>query len=137
MKSDYLPAMPLLDENRPFKFSLGAVFLRLLRSSCSAKTLAVSAAVSSFLMASDGVSNLDSFDGSRPGAATPSILSAASGFLLGWVCFLFLLEPGAFFRECVRPSDWSFDNRSRSRSLSVGDTGRMGITFSVEYGSLH
>ena len=128
--------MPLLDENSAFKFSLGAVFLRLLRPSCSAKTLAVSAAVSSFLMAFDGGSNLDSFNG-KPGPATPSVLVAASGFLLDWVCFLFLLEPGAFFRECVRPSDWSFDNRSRSRSLSVGDTGRMGITFSVEYGSLH
>lgn len=126
MKSDCLPAMPLLEENSAFKFSLGATFRRLLRSSCSARTLAVRAAVSSFLMASDGVSNLDSFD-----------LSAASGFLLDWVCFLFLFEPGAFFRECVSPSDWSFDNRSRSRSLSVGETGRMGITFSVEYGSLH
>ncbi len=53
MKSDCLPAMPLLDENNPFKFSLGAIFLRLLRSSCSAKTLAVRAAVPSFFMASE------------------------------------------------------------------------------------
>lgn len=131
MKSDCLPAMPLLDENRPFKFSLDAIFLRLLRSSCSTRTLAVSAAVSSFLMASDEVSGPAFLDG-KLGPATSSILSAASVSLLGRVCFLFLLEPGVFFRECVRPSDSSFDNRSRRRSLSAADTGRIGITFSVE-----
>lgn len=127
MKSDCLAAMPLLEENSPFKFSLGAIFRRLLRSACSTRTLAVSAAVSSFLMASDEVSIPVSVGG-RLGMAVSSILSAsASASLLGRACFRFLLEPGAFFRECVRPSDCNFDNRSRRRSLSVDETGRIGI----------
>ena len=127
MKSDCLAAMPLLEENSPFRFSFGAIFRRLLRSACSTRTLAVSAAVSSCLMASDDVSIAVLFGG-RLSPAVSSILSAsASASLLGPACFRFLLEPVAFFKECVRPSDCSFDNRSRRRSLSVDDTGRIGI----------
>ena len=132
MKSDCLPAIPLLEENRPFKFSLGANFRRLLRSSCSARTLAVSAAVSWFFIASDEVSVPVCFGGRLGPAVSSVLLASASASLLGRAVFRFLLEPGIFFRECVRPSDCSFVNRSRRRSLSIVDTGRIGIMFSEE-----
>lgn len=51
MKSVCFCAILLPEENNVFRFSLGAIFLRLFRSSCSARTLAVNDAVSWFLIA--------------------------------------------------------------------------------------
>lgn len=50
MKSACIFVPPLLDEKRPFKFSFSAVFRRLFRSFCSARTFAVREAVPAFLM---------------------------------------------------------------------------------------
>lgn len=136
IKSARLPSMPVLEENSVCKLSFGAIFRRLLRSSCSAKTLAVSDAVSSFLIAFDDGTVASPFNG-KSGPATTSATAVASPFLLSGAFFLFLPKLGAFFRECVRPVDCSLDSRSRRRSLSADEEGRIGITFSAKYVSLH
>lgn len=136
MKSDCLPAISLLEEKSPFRFSLGAIFLFLLRSSCSARTLAVNDAVPSFFIAFDDHSTAIAF-GANSKLVLGAAPSAGSVPLGEWAFFLFLPEPVAFFNEWVRPSDCSLDKRSRRRSLSAAVIGRIGIILSGEYASLH
>ena len=52
MKSPLVPEgfVGSREENRPFRFSLPACFLRLLRCSCSSRTFAVIEAVDAFLI---------------------------------------------------------------------------------------
>lgn len=52
-------------------------------------------------------------------------------------CFLRFLVPESFLRECVRPCSASFRPLDMRRCLSASFVGRMTITLSSVYGSLH
>lgn len=123
MKSKCFSSIPFLFENKLFTLSLPPSFLRLFRSSCSARTFAVSDAVSAFLMLLSGFS-LFVCVGLRGSSATVASSTVA-------VFFLFLPAPGAFFSECVRPWDFSAATRCSRRSLSVWEVGRIGMIFSA------
>ena len=142
MKSTCFSSIPFLFENKLFTLSFAPSFLRLFLSSCSASTLAVRDAVSAFLMLLSGFSLFACVLG-------PAFLVLFSGFLpfisvldstgrsvtvaslTVAVFFLFLPEPGAFFNECVRPWDLRLSMRCSRRSLSVWETGRIGMMFSA------
>ena len=51
--------------------------------------------------------------------------------------FRFLFDPGAFFRECVRPHSLRFFILAASLAASAGSVGRMGIMCSLANGVLH
>ncbi len=92
IKSKCFSSIPFLFENRLFTLSFAPSFLRLFRSSCSARTFAVKDAVSAFLILLSGFSPFLCC-GPRGSSATVAVF------------FLFLLAPGAFLRECVRSWD--------------------------------
>lgn len=129
MKSECFSSIPFLFENKLFTLSFAPSFLRLFRSSCSARTFAVKDAVFAFLMLLSGFS-LFVCVGSRGSSAAVASSTVA-------VFFLFLPAPGAFLRECVRPWDFRSWMRCSRRSLSVWEMGRMGMIFSVVKDWLH
>lgn len=126
------------DENKLFKLVLAPSFLRLLRSFSSSRTLAVKDAVAAFLIPPLGV-------------AVPLPGCGVAGFcnsLVAWTsvtvtvgtesttdraspCFFrFLPDPGAFFKQCVRPCSFSLLVRVTRRAASVVENGRIEITLS-------
>ena len=160
MKSPFLRiSFPEMVENRLCMFSfLPATLRRFLRSCSSSRTLAVNIAVAAFLIpfgtgavigvdvplsiallgTSCGVDVRDAgfgsgFEAGRSEEDSTSLDAVTSSFPF----FFRFLEPGAFLSECVRFCSAKFWARAISRSLSTSLTGRMGMTFSVLYGSLH
>lgn len=137
MKSACILVSPLLDENRPLRFSFSAVFRRLFRSFCSARTLAVREAVPEFrmpLVALPVVWLVGTAFGDLPLSAVAS--TAVVPFVMS-VFFLFFPAPGAFLRECVRPRSFSFDDLRFKRSLSLSEVGSIVMTSSGLYDLLH
>lgn len=129
MKSMCFSSIPFLFENKLLTLSLAPNFLLLFRSSCSASTLVVKDAVSWFLIL------LSDFDAGFSDEFVTSTSEGASSTVA--VFLLFLLLPGLFFRECVRPCSFSVWMRCSSRSFSVWDVGRTGMMSVVEYFLLH
>lgn len=118
-----------------------SIFRRFFFSFSSSSTRAVSNAVAAFLIPLEppgvGVDVLLRLavalvDFSVGFGSLPA--SAASPFA---AFFLRFFEPGAFFKECVRPCSASLCPRSMSCCLSASFVGRMGITLSGVYGSSH
>lgn len=137
---------------RLFRLSFAlSIFRRLFLSFSSSRTRAVSTAVEEFLIPVDapgvGVdvlllleaplcsSDLDGTAGlDSPGVASCSAAGVAASPL---AFFLRFFEPGAFFKEWLRPCSASFWPRAISRCLSASFCGRIGMTFSSAYDSLH
>lgn len=82
-----------VDENRLWIDSLPCIFCRLLRSSCSSRTLAVNIAVAAFLMPVD--EGVDAVWCEPFSFRAPFVLAVDS---FSSFCFRFF-DPGTFFRE--------------------------------------
>lgn len=128
------------DENRLLRFSFSPSFRRLAFSCSSASTFAVSDAVAAFLIPPLGVMVPSGFGATfkcfsvfrvAVSAEFNKFVSVASAF------FRFLPEPAAFFSECVSPSSLSFCARMTRRSISAATIGRILMTLSGVYDSLH
>jgi hypothetical protein len=104
------------------KLSLRPIILRRFFFSFSSfNTRAVSEAVAAFLMPFPLV----------PGVGVAFLISA-SVESSAVACFLRFFEPGAFFREWVRPCSASLAPRAIRRCLSSSLVGRIAITLSSE-----
>ena len=120
------PLGPL--ENSLCKFSFPSTFLRLAFACSSASTLAVNDAVDAFLIPLLGADT--PLDGLGVTLALSTGPSAASCKASAFLRFFFLLDPGAFLRECVRPCPLKRSARLTRRSFSASARGRMVITLS-------
>lgn len=152
MKSPLFPFLPTSppdpEENSPFRLSFMPSFCLFFRCSSSCITFAVSDAVAAFLMRLTGAG----VDAPLVGCGVPDLevscgvddAVAVALFVEGWdwplvatssataACFFrFLLEPGAFFKACVRPCSLRLFALAARRSTSTGDVERMGMTLSV------
>lgn len=106
------PFLPESLVNRLCRFSFVPAFRFFLRSFSSSRTRAVSMAVAGFFIPVFGVDvpdGLACLTGSDPLA---SALAVAAFFLR-------FFDPGAFFRECVRPCSASLTPRAIRRCLSA------------------
>lgn len=124
MKSTWFSAIPFFDENRLLRLWFDSIFRLLLRSSCSARTLAVNAAVPPLLMLQVAASPLTWFFAI---ITSSSIRSETRDPAVAMIFFLFLLPPKAF-NECARPCSLRLCARFSRRSLSIYKKGRIGIT---------
>lgn len=109
------------------------LFWRFFFSFSSSRTRAVNIAVAAFLIPA----------GNTVGTWVPGVCDLDSGVSIGvgvdspLACFLRFLEPDAFLRECERPCSASFWTRLNKYCLSASLVGRIGITLSSVYASLH
>ena len=130
-KSACFSSIPFIEENKLFKLLFLAIFRRLFFSCSSARTFAVSEAVSGFwIVPSSIITVLGECE-----MADFGFLSSTSRVVaptLTGSFFLFFPVPGAFLSECARHCSFSFCARSLRCCLSADDVGRIVITLSLE-----